>query len=187
VVLPEGQIFEVFQSASQTTLVVGTASVDSSSSLSVAGRSYNLAAGSNSAYAATGSVIPKTALNIAASGSTPAYSLSYNAAYELPANLADAVGQWKASFGSGTLTLSLNIAGSGAITGSNSSGCSYSGSLAPHSGGIAVFDLQLSESCPGASTMSLSGIATLSSGKTVLSAAFVSSDQTAANIFQATH
>jgi hypothetical protein len=141
----------------------------------------------NGAYSASGSVVPKSALNIAASGSVPAYSLGYNNAYESPANIADAAGQWKASFGSGTVTLSLNIAASGAISGSNSSGCSYSGLLAPHAGGVAVFDLQLNEACPGASTTPLSGIATLNSGKTVLSAAFVSSDQSAANVFQATH
>jgi hypothetical protein len=186
VVLPEGQVYEVFQAGSSTTLVVGAVTVDAKSAFSISGRSYSLGTSVNGAYAASGTVAPKGTLNVAASGATAAYSLTYGNAYESPASLADATGHWNTSFAGGTLTVGLDIASTGSITGSSSSGCTYSGNLLPHAGGVAVFDLQLNEACPGSVT-SLSGIATLNAGKTVLSAAFVSSDQSAANVFQATH
>jgi hypothetical protein len=114
------------------------------------------------------------------------YTLAYDASFESPANLSDVTGRWRANFSGGTLVLTFDVAASGAITGSNTSGCNYSGSLAPHAGGVAVFDLRLTESCPSVPAVQLSGIATLKSGKTVLSAGFASNDMATANAFQAT-
>ena len=176
---------QISQTGALTTLVIGTAS-STGSNFSVTGRSYNLSTGVQAAYSAGGSVVPKTSLAYAAGTGTSAYTLAYNAAYETPASLADVTGRWRTSFSGGTLVLTLDVAGSGAITGSNTSGCTYSGSLAPHAGGVAVYDLRLAEACPGAPAVQFSGIATLYANKTVLSAGFASNDMATANAFQAT-
>lgn len=184
VVLPEGPVMAVFQTGALTTLVMGTATV-AEPTFSIAGRSYNLSTSARGSYAASGTVVPRTALNVAASGSVPAYSLAYNRAYETPASLPDAVGRWRASFSGGTLVLTLDVAANGAITGSNTSGCSYGGTLVPHAGNVAVFGLQLTEACAGVPAVPLSGIATLNEARTVLAAAFASPDGANANAFQA--
>lgn len=185
VYLPEGTVMTLMQTGAQTTLVVGTAAV-SQPTFSVSGRSYNLFAGTSAAYSAGGTVTPKSTLSFSGSGLTPPYTLSYNAAYEVPANLADVTGRWQAAFSGGTLTLTLNVAATGSVSGSNSSGCSYTGSMAPHAGGIAVFDLSLTETCPSTPATTLSGIATLNTAKTVLSAALATASQTSGAAFQAT-
>jgi hypothetical protein len=131
-------------------------------------------------------VVPKGSLAYAAGTGAPAYTLGYSAAYDVPANLADVTGRWRASFSGGTLVLTFDVASSGAITGSNTSGCSYSGSLSPHAGGVAVFDLRLTEACPGVAAVQFSGIATLYANKTILSAGFASADLATANAFLAT-
>lgn len=184
VYLAEGPTFTVLQSGPQTTLVVANATA-AGSSFSLAGRSYQLGSGSVASYSASGTVQPKASLGFAAAGSTPAYSLSYNPAYEVPARLADVAGQWQAAFFGGSLTLGLSFSATGTVSGSSSSGCTYTGSLAPHAGGVAVFDLQLIESCPSAAAQTLNGIATLNTAKTVLSAALEASSLTGAVAFQA--
>lgn len=185
VYLAEGPAITLFQTGALTTLVVGTTTVNQPS-FSVAGRSYDIATGAVGSYGASGTVLPKTTLSFAGAGLTPPYALSYNAAYEVPARLADVAGRWNAAFTGGTLTLTLDVAANGAVTGSNSSGCGYGGTVSPHTGGVAVFDVQLTESCPSVVAVPLTGIATLNSAKTALSVALVNSNQSAATVFQAT-
>lgn len=185
VILAEGPVMQVSQTAGLTTLVIGTVN-SQDASFSITGRSYNLNTGVQSGYAASGTVVPKATLAFAPAGGAAGYTLAYSSAYETPANLADVTGRWRTSFAGGTLVLTLDVASSGAITGSNTSGCNYSGSLAPHAGGVAVYDLRLTEACPNVAAVQFTGIATLYANKTILSAGFASNDLTTANAFQAT-
>ncbi|MBA2673373.1 hypothetical protein [Ramlibacter sp.] len=185
VYLAEGPGITLLQTGPLTTLVVGTATV-SLPAFAVTGRRYDIASGTVGNYSAAGTVVPKSTLSFAGAGLTPPYTLSYNPAYEVPARLQDVAGRWQAGFSGGTLTLTLDIAANGAVTGTNSSGCGYGGTVAPHAGGVAVFDVQLTESCPSAAANPLSGIATLNAAKTALSVALVTSTQSAATAFQAT-
>ena len=185
VILAEGPVMQVSQTAGLTTLVIGTVNTQDAN-FSVTGRSYNLNTGVQSAYAASGTVVPKGTLTFAPAAGAPGYALAYSSAYETPANLADVTGRWRASFSGGTLVLTLDVASSGAITGSNTSGCNYSGSLAPHAGGVAVYDLRLTEACSNVAAVQFTGIATLYANKTILSAGFATNDLSTANAFQAT-
>ena len=186
VILSEGPVMQVSQANGVATLMIGTATT-TGSSVSITGRSYNLGTGVQAPYSAAGTVVPKSALTFSsATGAPAAYTLSYSASYETPANLADVAGRWRTTYSGGTLVLTFDVASSGAITGSNTSGCTYSGSLAPHAGGVAVFDLRLTEACPSTAAVQFSGIATLYANKTILSAGFASNDMATANAFQAT-
>lgn len=186
VFLGQGPVWTVVQTGTATTaLVVGTATV-TTPTFAVTGRSFALATAATSSYSITGTVVPKGTLSVAASGAAPAYTLVYNKAYETAANLADISGAWRASFSGGAVVLSLNVAATGAITGSTNTGCTYTGSVLPHTGGVAVFDLTLNESCTGSSAVQFSGIATLNEARTVLSAAFATGNLSGASAFQAT-
>jgi hypothetical protein len=185
VFLAEGVAVTLLQSGLQTTMVVGTVSV-SQPAFAITGRSYNLATGATANYTAHGTVQPRNTLSFAGAGLTPPYALGYNPAYEVPAQLPDVAGRWRAAFSGGTLTLTLDVAADGSVSGSNSSGCGYGGSVAPHAGGVAVFDVQLIESCASVAAVPLNGIATLNQGKTVLSVALVTANQASATAFQAT-
>ncbi|MES2941185.1 MAG: hypothetical protein V4864_26185 [Pseudomonadota bacterium] len=185
VYLAEGPAVTLFQTGLLTTVVVGTATV-AQPAFSMAGRSYDIATGVVGNYSASGTVVPRNTLSFAGAGLTPPYTLSYNPAYEVPARLPDVTGRWQAGFSGGTLTLTLDVAANGALTGTNSAGCGYGGTVAPHAGGVAVFDVQLIESCPSVAASPLSGIATLNAAKTALSVVLVSATQSAATVFQAT-
>ncbi|MGE4241863.1 hypothetical protein [Ramlibacter sp.] len=183
IVLPQGSSLLVLQTTAQTTMVIGTTSV-TGSNFALAGRSFNLTTGTQAAYASSGSVNPRQSLNFAAAGGTPAHSFAYNTAYETPATAADATGRWRASIAGGTLTITLDVASTGNLTGTNTSGCNYTGSLAPVAG-VAVYQLQLTEACT-ARTVQYGGVATLNAAKTSLSIALAATDLTTATLFTAT-
>lgn len=73
-------------------------------------------------------------------------------------------GQWMASAGDGAVTQTLNVTSNGNITGSSSTGCSYTGSLTSRPG-IGVLDMTLAENC-ASGIKNFSGIAAYSSTST---------------------
>ena len=101
VFLPEGQAWTVLQATTSTgaaavptaTLVRGAVSVVNND-VTVAGPSYTfgspLVVGS---YRLNGTFVPKNAINVPAQAGLPAYSWSYNAAFEVPAKLTDTAGR----------------------------------------------------------------------------------------------
>lgn len=184
VFLADGPAMLVLQSNTASTLVMGM-TANNANAFTLSGRSYGLGTGGSSAYSSSGTVVPKSTLDIGAAGNTPAYQLAYNAAYERPAQLSDIAGRWVARFSGGTLTLTLDFAANGAVSGTNTSGCTYSGTVAPH-GNVAVFDLSLREACVGTAAVQFNGYATLNEARTTLSVGAVSSDQATATAFQAT-
>ena len=116
----------------------------------------------------------------------PAYSWAYSAAFEVPAKLTDTAGRWNASFSGGAIKVTLDISVLGALTGTSTTGCSYTGSVVPHPANIAVFNLTLYEACLNQSVNSYSGITTVNTAATSFSAAFVSKDGALAGLLVGT-
>ena len=194
VFLPEGQAWTVLQATAGTgantmttaTLVRGAVSV-ANSDVIVAGPSYTfgspLVVGS---YRLNGTFVPKSVINVPAQAGLPAYSWAYNAAFEVPAKLTDTAGRWNASFSGGAIKVTLDISVLGALTGTSTTGCSYTGSVVPHPANIAVFNLTLDEACLNQAVNSYSGITTVNTAATSLSAAFVSRDGALAGLLVGT-
>lgn len=186
VVLPDGATWTVLRPASGSpSLLVGQTAV-SGTAYTTTARQYPLAGGAPVAVTVTGSLAPQATMTVAATGSTAAYTLAYDRSYESPAQAAAVTGRWTAGFGSGAVVLTLDVGSTGALTGTSTGGCGYSGTLAPHRAGVAVFDVALVESCTGVAPQSFAGIATVNAARTLLSAALVTSSQSAALVFQAT-
>ena len=123
----------------------------------------------------------------ATSGST-ALTLAYNKTRsETPANLADAVGVWKGSYNGGSIVSTLTVASTtGAVSGSSTTGCTYSGTLMPRQADPAFFDVNFTESCPafaGTTVVTLSGIAILNETANALSFAATSVDKASGAMF----
>lgn len=186
VYLPEGVAWTVVQDVTGvTSMARGSVTVDASA-FSVTGRSFELASGTTSTFSITGTVAQKATLSVAAAGTVPSYTLVYRSAYETPATLADVVGAWTSTREGSIVRLTLNVAASGALAGSSTTGCSYTGTLAPYSAGVAVFSLSLTETCLGLAALEFTGIATLNAAKTALSAAFTTADLNAGSVILAT-
>ncbi len=77
-----------------------------------------------------------------AGGSPVTFTAAYDAAYEIPATLAAVAGVWRGRLANGE-TYSINVGASGAFTGAGSSGCTFSGSIAPRPSGKAVWNVSV--------------------------------------------
>lgn len=187
VLLPDGTAWNVLRTGSAVTALVRGTTTVSGSSFSVTGLSFNPAGtGAPTSYAISGTVAPKATLTVAAAGGAAGYTLSYNKFYETAAKLSDIAGRWNASFGGGSLQLALDFSAAGALTGTSTSGCTYTGSVTPHPAAVAVFNLTLAETCTGGASQQFSGIVTLNEARTTLSAAFTTASLSAGGLFQAT-
>jgi hypothetical protein len=188
VFLPEGQAWTILTStpaasASATTasLSRGTVSV-ANFTVTVVGSMHSLGNTSTvNAYSLQGMVEPQSKLTVAATAATPVYSLAYSKAFETPARLADAAGRWSAAAGQGAVRVTLDVGVTGVISGSSTSACAYTGSLAAHPAGIAVFNL-----CLNQAATSLSGIATLNAANNQLTLAFTTANGSQAGLLLAT-
>lgn len=186
VLLPDGTAWNVLRTGAViNSLVRGTTTV-SGTAFSISGQSFNIAGGAPAGYSISGTLAPKATLTVAAAQGAPGYTLAYNKSYETAAKLSDVAGRWNASFGGGALQLALDFSAAGALTGSSSAGCTYSGSVVPHPAAIAVFNLSLAETCAGTPAQQFAGIATLNEARTLLSAAFTTPNLSAGGLFQAT-
>ncbi|RYF40947.1 MAG: hypothetical protein EOO25_11250 [Comamonadaceae bacterium] len=184
--MPDGTAWNVLRSgAAVSSMVRGTTTV-SGSAFSISGQSFNVTGGAPTSYSISGTLAPQATLTVAAAQGSAGYTLAYNKAYETPARLADIAGRWNASFGGGALQLALEFSAAGVLSGNSSSGCTYSGSAVPHPASVAVFNLNLAETCSGAPTQQFAGIATLNEARTLLSAAFTTPSLSAGGLFQAT-
>jgi hypothetical protein len=130
-------------------------------------------------YAA--SVVPKQTLTGTVTQSGQAartFSFSYDSRYEAAALQSDVAATWKGTKNAGTVEVTWAIAGSGALTGSSTSGCLYDGTVLVHGAGavpVGVFDLTLKETCNNLGVdvvKNFSGITVLNAAKTNATFAF---------------
>lgn len=185
VLLPDGSAWNVVRSGPTATVLARGTTTVLGNAFTVMGQGYNLAGGVPGPYMINGTLASKATLTVSGQASTT-YTLAYNKFYETPARLSDVAGRWNASFGSGSVQLALDFSATGTLSGSSSTGCSYSGSVVPHPASIAVFNLNLAETCPGTPAQQFAGIATLNEARTQLSAAFTTPSQSAGGLFLAT-
>lgn len=108
-----------------------------------------------------------------------------NASYKTAALASDLVANWTGTAAGKTVSYSWTVDGNGAVSGSSTPGCSYSGTLKPHAAGVAVFDVSVTESCSGI-TKSLTGIATLTSAKSALAVAYTTTGDAEGSVLQLT-
>lgn len=116
-------------------------------------------------------------------------SMTYNAARsETAASLVDAAKTWIGSYGSSTATMTIATS-TGVLSGTSTTGCTYSGTLLPRSADPAFFDVSFTENCPTANPATikdLSGIGILNITKTALSIAATTADKTSGALFVGT-
>jgi hypothetical protein len=190
VILDNGDVWLVFQATDAVgtpvsiTGMARAAMTVTGSSYTGAGSNYDLTANPPSNISLAGTATAKTSLvgSYTTGGATKNVRLAYNASYETPANLADVTGHWTGTFGSSASSLGLDVAATGSLTGSSTTGCSYTGTLIPHAGNVAVFDLALTETCLGTAVI-LQGITTINAAKTLLFLAFTTVDKSRGGLF----
>ena len=122
-------------------------------------------------------VVPNTSLTVQvgpAAGAQPPFTLAWQSRYDTGATLAGFAGQWNGAIGAGTV--SWTITPQGGITGSRTTGCTYTGQLALRPERKAVVDTQVQEDCAGTRTQ-LTGVATLNPDTGRLSVVTTTADQ----------
>ncbi len=77
-----------------------------------------------------------------AGGAPVTFAATYDPAYETPATAAAVMGVWRGQLPDG-VTFSINVAANGNFTGAGSSGCTFSGSIAPRPSGKAVYNVSV--------------------------------------------
>ncbi len=80
----------------------------------------------------------------------------------------------------------MNIAPTGLLTGSSTTGCNYTGSILPRTSDPAVFDLAFTESCLVGAAKELAGIATVNAAKTSIFFAVTTADNSQGALFSGT-
>jgi len=169
-VLPDGQLWAVLVNGagvSSTTRVLKASLAAQGSHYSAAAQSYTQGSGASApgSVPVAASVVDKGALEVRVGTGTGAESLALalQARYDSPTQLADLVGNWSAAVGPGVVRLAVDA--QGRITGSRTTGCTYTGQLSLRAECKAVVDAQLQEDCVGA-RVQVSGVATAQAAAT---------------------
>jgi hypothetical protein len=144
------------------------------------GSGYEYTSGSTAAPATVSFAVkatPKSALSGTITSGTVAkdFSFKYESRYEQAASLPDVAHTWYGTKNASTIQFTWTVAFDGALSGTSTAGCSYTGSnVKVHADGfvsVGVFDLMLKETCAGI-VKDFAGIATLSADKSVAVFAF---------------
>ncbi len=170
IVLPDGQLWAVLVNGagvSSTTRVLKASLAAQGSHYSAAAQSYTQGSGASApgSVPVAASVVDKGALEVRVGTGTGAESLALalQARYDSPTQLADLVGNWSAAVGPGVVRLAVDA--QGRITGSRTTGCTYTGQLSLRAERKTVVDAQLQEDCVGA-RVQVSGVATAQAAAT---------------------
>lgn len=192
VVLDDGSAWLFLHDASTAgEPLVGLAKVAlsaSGESFSGSGKRYLLSGnGVGSNMSVAGSVPAANTLAVTTSGAAgiaSAPDLSYDNRYETAAQQADAVGSWRFTKEGGSIQWAWSIAADGTLSGSSTSGCTYSGRVVPNAKPVAVYDVTMTEACTNGSA-TLAGIARLNTDKTFLTFGVTTTDGAQADAFAA--
>jgi len=178
VVLPDRKVWALVSNASSTRVIKGGFAVQDSA-YQAAGKSFTLGTTTVSSTSLTGTVLEKTSLSgVISTGSlNENYSLAYQTRYDTAATLGDFAGVWSATLGPGTVN--WTIGATGALTGTRTTGCTYTGQLSVRPEQKAVLDAAITETCAGAVTQ-LSGVAVKSEDKSSINLLLTNADDSAA-------
>jgi hypothetical protein len=179
VVLPDGTAWIALESATSTTglaklSITGVAASSTTASLSGSGQYYAEGGAAKVATTAAGSA--STAGTLSGSitiGTAAASTINWSAGtnYKTAALQANVAKNWSSTSGDGAVVTTWAVTSAGVLSGSSTTGCTYTGTLKPNSNPIAVFDLSATETCAG-TVQTLTGIGTLNSAKTKLNVAY---------------
>lgn len=106
-------------------------------------------------------------VTVTGDGATSTLSLQYDDRYVTPAVQADVAAAWHFTKAGGTIDATWTVDGSGALSGTSTLGCTYTGSVTPHSATVAVYDVVITETCTDGAK-ELTGIARLNTDKNFL-------------------
>ena len=180
VALPDGQLWSVVSSAGVTRLTKASLAAQASG-FSGTGKSYTL--GSNASgvanATATASVVEKSSLSgtLSIVGEQPeAFALAYQSRYDVLAALSDFAGNWQATLGPGIVNWA--IASTGTLSGTRTTGCTYTGQLSLRAERKAVVDTTVTENCAGKLSL-LQGVAVRSADTARISMVLITADESA--------
>ncbi len=178
VVLPDGKVWALVSNASSTRVIKGLFTVQGSA-FQASGKSFALGTTTVASTSLTGTVVEKTSLSgvISTGTATENYSLAYQTRYDTAAALTDFAGDWSATLGPGTVNWAIGA--TGALTGTRTTGCTYTGQLSVRAEQKAVVDVAVTETCAGAVTQ-LNGVAVKSEDKTGINMLMTNADESAA-------
>lgn len=177
VVLPDGKLWALISNANGVRVLKGGFEVQANS-FAASGKSFLLGTTTSAAVTLTASVVEKSSLTgtISTAGAEP-FSLAFQPRYETPATLGDFAGTWNATLGPGNVN--WTISATGALTGTRTTGCTYSGQLSLRGEAKAVVDVTVTENC--ASTLThLAGVGTKTEDKSGVSMLLANDDNSAA-------
>lgn len=178
VALPDGKVWALISNASSIRLLKASFALQNNSLVGT-GKSFNLGTGTTGAISMSSSVVEKSSLNgaITTAGVSEPYSLAYQSRYDTPASLGDFAGAWSATLGPGTVNWNINT--SGALTGTRTTGCTYTGQISLRTDLKAVANAVVTETCAGAVTQ-LSGVAIKNEDKLGITMLMTNADESAA-------
>lgn len=189
IVLPDGGLWAVQTSSSgastqtSTQVIKATLAVQGNG-YSATGMRYTLGTGNANAGApatvvVAASVVEKSSLVLRTGSGADAQdlALAWQARYDSSASLAGLAGAWSATMGAGTLRWSIDA--DGHISGTRTTGCTYTGQLSLRTERKAVVDALVLEDCAGARTQ-LNGVATLNPDTGRLSMVLTTADDSQA-------
>lgn len=178
VILPNGQVWVIYQEGSTVTaLAQGALSLKGSSYTGI-GNYYSLPAGAVqdfslnaiSGNATVTTTTPTLTTNMTVgTGTSNTQTWTYNKAYESVTTVASVQGRWSGA--QGAVSLNWDIDASGKLAGTSTTGCVYSGTVTPNESAASVLDVAVTENCAGTAA-SLNGIALQNTDKTGLSVAY---------------
>jgi len=174
VVLPDGQLWSIVADVGAVRMVKAILAVQGTG-FGGAGTSYTLGTAAASATVSA-SAVEKSSLNgsIVSAGHSDTLALAYQGRYDTAAALADVAGAWQATLGPGVVNWSVDAAG--ALTGTRTTGCTYTGQLSLRAERKAVLDAAVTEHCAGAPALALAGVALQSADKANLVLMLTSAD-----------
>lgn len=169
IVLPNGTVWAVLSNGAVTRLIKASLTAKATG-FEGSGKSFTLGTSTVTNLNASATLVAKSSgtftITDTSTGQSEPYALSYQTRYDTPAVLADHAGNWQATLGPGVISWSINA--SGALSGTRTTGCTYSGQVSLRQEQKAVVDVLVNETCSGALTV-LQGVGALSTDKTRLS------------------
>ena len=176
-VLPDGKVWTVISTANATRLIKGSFAAQGNNYLA-SGKSFTLGTTTTSSTSLTATVLEKTSLSgvIITGSQSENYSLAYQSRYDTAAALADFGGTWSGAVGPGVVTWVINAAG--ALTGTRTTGCTYTGQLSLRPERKAVADAVVRETCAGV-LAELSGIVVKTEDKLGINFLLTNADESA--------
>lgn len=191
-VLPDGRAWLVTSDTSTTPattrLVKATLTGQDGSFTAASAKRYVLdnAGAAPLTVAMSASLVANTSLagTITGTGVNETYDMAYLSRYDTPAVLADYAGDWTATLGPGVVSWTIDA--TGALTGTRTTGCTYTGQVSLQTDPKAVVTIAIDENCAG-TVSQLAGVAALSADKSRISMFLTSTDESSAALVSLTH